>query len=111
MAKLTDDEIGDLADRLKAVLLDMPGDHAPEQLRVAFGLVLAITQSQPDAGLMAFAAAASCIARGKVDPEGSVEVHVCQPGRVTVYEGTGQISRFDIEDGDYGPKLSRPVKH
>ena len=108
---MTDDEIGDLAARLKAVLLDMPGDHAPEQLRVAFGLALAMTNAQPDAGLLAFAAAATRIASGTDDAQATVEVHVCRPGRVTVYEGTGQISRFDIEDGDYGPKLSRPVKH
>ena len=97
---MTDEELEALAARLKAILLDMPGDHAPEQLRVAFGMALAMTCAEPDAGLLAFAAAATRVVSATVDARATVEVHICRPGQVTVYEGNGQITPIDVTDMD-----------
>ena len=111
---MTDDERAfyDWSDELKAILRRSPGEHAPEQLRVIFGTVLASTCSEPDAGLLAFAAAATCIRRGTVDPEATVEVHVCSARAVTVYERTGAITEFDLsEDDDGRTRATHAMKH
>ena len=110
---MDDDEITARVEKLMSAVGDMPGDYAMEQLRVAFGAILARTQAEPDAGLIAFAAAATCITRAlQDDGRVTVEVHICRPGRVVVYQDDGGIVPFDVgEDGDGRARVTNGARH